>query len=122
MDWFFSYYTARAPVYTLLPRQNILVVHHDRLEPCHDSTFPIWLQRKRHNILNTLSKEDREEDQGSEPDEPVEDQPSDVGLLFNLDSTAGPDNISQKFWTTQPLILARSRKLKSHPRTQPEAH
>ena len=45
---------ARPPVYTLMGKRRERLVHHDRLKPCHDAQFPLWLQRKRHQILNTL--------------------------------------------------------------------
>ena len=77
---------ARPPVYKLLGRKRTLVVHHDRLKPCNDATFPLWLQRKRHNFLNTLSI-DGQGDQDSEPEELEEDPVPHLGPLFDPDET-----------------------------------
>lgn len=46
------------------------VVQNDRLKPCHDATFSPWLQRKRHNLLNSLPI-DEDEDQDNESDDLV---------------------------------------------------
>ena len=27
------------------------VVHHDRLQPCHDDPLPLWIRQKRHQVL-----------------------------------------------------------------------
>ncbi|MCG8035188.1 MAG: DDE-type integrase/transposase/recombinase [Candidatus Thiodiazotropha taylori] len=78
--------SARPPVYKLLGRKKTHVVHHDRLKPCNDSSLPLWLQRKRHNLLNTLPIGE-EEDQDSGSDDVAEDYTSDVGLLFDPDET-----------------------------------
>ena len=43
----------RPLVYKLLGRKRTLVVHHDRLKPCNDATFPLWLQ-KRVTIFSIL--------------------------------------------------------------------
>ena len=39
-------------VYQLETRKRKTVVHHDRLKLCHDRVLPIWLRRRRHELLN----------------------------------------------------------------------
>jgi hypothetical protein len=39
-------------LYRLLGRRRSFVVHHDRLRSCQDITIPMWVQRKRHEILS----------------------------------------------------------------------
>ena len=80
--------SARAPIYRLRGRKKSMVVHHDRLKPCKDSTFPLWLQRQRHKLLETLPIEQME-DSNMEPDlgEPPPDDPPDVSVLFDPDET-----------------------------------
>ena len=63
-----------------------MVVHHDRLKPCEDSTFPLWLQRQRHKLLKTLPIEEME-DSDREPGLDELDVPPDVELLFDPDET-----------------------------------
>ena len=77
---------ARPPVYKLLGRKKSMIVHHDRLKPCTDSTYPLWLQRKRSKFLNTLVMDD-EGDQDREPEELEEDPVPDLGSLFDPDQT-----------------------------------
>ena len=48
------------PLYTIQNRKKSKVIHHDRLKPCEDSSVPLWLQRKRHILLNSISTEDEE--------------------------------------------------------------
>ena len=36
------------------------VLHHDRLKPCENRSIPLWLCRKRNEILNNLDQEDPE--------------------------------------------------------------
>ena len=66
---------ARPPVYTIEGRRRVHSVHHDRLKPCHDAYFPLWLRRKRHEILDTQTSVPivEEEDHDMEPDELVQD-------------------------------------------------
>ena len=45
---------ARPPLYVLEDRKRKSLMHHDTLISCHDSTFPLWLRRKRHDLLQTL--------------------------------------------------------------------
>ena len=58
---------SRPPLYVLEDRKKRSLIHHDRLMPCHDANFPIWLQRKRHELLQTLPI-DGNMDQSSGPD------------------------------------------------------
>ena len=60
-------------------------VHHDRIKPCNDSSYPLWLQRKRHLLLDTLPTDDGE-DWDMEPEEPSQDNFPDGGL-FDPDQT-----------------------------------
>ena len=53
---------ARTPVYALQGKRKLQFVHHDRLKPCNDSSYPLWLQRKKHVFLNTMPIEE-----GGEP-------------------------------------------------------
>ena len=47
-------------------------VHHDRLKPCNDSDFPMWLQRKRHALLtDSLPTDGEHDDEPLLPDEPL---------------------------------------------------
>ena len=34
------------------------MVHHDRLKPCHDDPLPLWIRRKRHQVLDRQEPED----------------------------------------------------------------
>lgn len=79
---------ARAPIYRLRGRKRSMVVHHDRLKPCEDSTFPLWLQRQRNKFLETLPIEEVE-DSNLEPDldEPSPDDPPDISVLFDPEQT-----------------------------------
>lgn len=76
---------ARPPVYALQGRRKVQFVHHDRIKPCNDSSFPLWLQRKRHTLLNTRPMDDVES-QDKEPDGPGEDSFPNGGL-FDPDQT-----------------------------------
>ena len=60
-------------------------MHHDRIKPCNDSSFPLWLQRKRHTLLNTGPMDDVES-QDKDPDGPGEDSFPNGGL-FDPDQT-----------------------------------
>ena len=71
--------SARPPIYRLRGRKKSTVVHHDRLKPCEDSTFPLWLQRQRHKLLETLPiKEMEDSDRDDSPD---------VEFLFDPEET-----------------------------------
>ena len=67
--------SARPPIYRIGGRKKSKVVHYNRLKPCEDSTFPLWLQRKRHSLLHSLPI-DEMEDPVPEPDM-VDQQPDD---------------------------------------------
>ena len=78
---------ARAPLYVLQGRKRCKTIHHDRLKPCGDSSFPMWLQRKRHALLNqetSIYDEDPEEDFPL-PFQFMEDAPFES--LFDPDAT-----------------------------------
>ena len=76
---------ARPPVYTLMGNHREQLVHHNRLKPCHDAQFPLGLQRKRHQILNTLPL-DEVASQEMDPDVPSQDSLPGGGL-FDPDQT-----------------------------------
>ena len=38
-------------LYRIQRRKQEVVVHHDRIKPCRDSIFPLWLCRRRHELL-----------------------------------------------------------------------
>ena len=102
---------ARAPVYKLVGRKKTIVVHHDRLKPCNDSTYPLWLQRKRHNFLKNWAI-DSQEDQDRELEELEEDPAPDLGPLFDPDETlpymqGDPDQ-------TLPYMLGDDQGFSSH--------
>ena len=80
--------SAPVPIYRLRGRKKFMVVHHDRLKPCKDSTFCLCLQRQRYKLLETLPIE-KIEDSNREPDldEPPPDDPPDVSVLFDPDET-----------------------------------
>jgi len=40
--------------YRVQDRRRESVVHHDRLQHCHDRYFPRWMQQFWHNLLNTV--------------------------------------------------------------------
>ena len=79
---------ARAPIYRLCGHKKSFVVHHDRVKPCEDSTFPLWLQRKRHTLLKTGPTGEMG-DFVMEPDPEVTfpDTPPDVQTSFDPDET-----------------------------------
>ena len=79
--------SARPPIYRLCGRRKAFVVHHDRLKPCHDSTFPLWLQRKRHNLLTSAPIEETG-DLGIEPDPETLSPDTPLGIdMFDPDET-----------------------------------
>ena len=51
---------ARPPIYAIQGRRMEQFVHHDRLKLCDDSSFPLWLQRRRNSLLSTLPMDDGE--------------------------------------------------------------
>ena len=71
---------ARPPIYALQGKRRVTFVHHDRIKPCNDSSYPLWLQRKRHLLLDTLPTDDGE-DWDMEPEEPSQDNFPDGGLF-----------------------------------------
>ena len=85
---------ARPPIYEIQTRRRVQFVYHDRLKPCDDSSFPLWLQRKRHSLLNTLAM-DEEVSRDSEPDEPSQDNFPDGGLFY-------PDQTLPYMWGDDP--------------------
>ena len=38
-------------LYRIASSKKDWVVHHDRLNPCHDDPLPLWIRRKRHQVL-----------------------------------------------------------------------
>ena len=65
-----------------------MVVNYDRLKPCKDFTFPLWLQRQRHKLLETLPIEQMEDsNMAPDLDKPTPDDPPDVNVLFDPDET-----------------------------------
>ena len=80
--------SARPPIYRIGGCKKSKVVHHDRLKPCEDSTFPLWLQRKRHSLLHSLPI-DEMEDPVPEPDmvDQQPDDPQDVADSFDPEET-----------------------------------
>ena len=41
------------PLYKIQDRKHRnFTIHHDRLKPCQDRVIPIWLRRRRHEMLN----------------------------------------------------------------------
>lgn len=101
---------ARPPVYALQGRRKVQFVHHDRIKPCNDSSFPLWLQRKRHTLLNTRPMDDVE-GQDKEPDRPGEDSfpngglfDPDQTLLFDPDQTL-PYMLGDDPYITLPMLF-----------------
>ena len=84
---------ARPPLYVLEDRKRRSLIHHDRLVPCHDSTFPLWLQRKRHELVQTLLID---EDQGM--DEPEMLDQDDFPIAGSFDS----NDILPQIWESDP--------------------
>ena len=80
--------SARPPIYRIGGCKKSKVVHHDRLKPCEDSTFPLWLQRKKHSLLHSL-RIDEMEDPVPEPDmvDQQPDDPQDVADSFDPEKT-----------------------------------
>jgi transposase InsO family protein len=72
----------RGPIYTIQNNKKILVVHHDRLKPCQDRVFPLWLKRLRHEILSLGEGGEAEEIFESEVGEihDAEEIPEDVHI------------------------------------------
>ena len=87
---------ARAPIYEIQTRRKVQFVHHDRLKPCNDSSFPLWLQRKRHLLLNTLPMEE-EMGPETELEEHSQDDFPDGGLF-------DPDQTLPYMWGNDPDI------------------
>ena len=50
-------------LYRVENRKRSYVLHHDRLIPCKDRVIPLWIRRKRHDLLggDTILDEDAEE-------------------------------------------------------------
>ena len=40
----------------VMGRKKPVVIHHDRLKPCCDRNIPIWLRRKRNQLLGNQSE------------------------------------------------------------------
>ena len=75
----------RSPLYILQGRKKTLTVYHDQLKPCHDSSFPLWLQRKRHFLLDTLLIDEGEDD--DDLGEPEQNFAPDLDASFYPDAT-----------------------------------
>ena len=85
---------ARPPLYVLVDRKRRSLVHHDRLFPCHDSTLPLWLRRKRHELLQTQSMDgDLDHDMG--PDELDLDD-------FPIAGSFDPNDTLPQIWESDP--------------------
>ena len=39
-------------LYRLLGKRRSFVVHHDRLRACQDRTIPMWIRKKRHDLIS----------------------------------------------------------------------
>ena len=78
-----------------------MTIHHDRLKPCKDASFPSWLQRKRHNLLsdNTFQNEHVSED-------------SDITLPFELMEDASFEDLFDPN-ATLPYMLGDSEPLEN---------
>ena len=76
---------SRPPLYKLQGRKKTLTVSHDQLKPCHDSSFPLWLQRKRHFLLDTLLIDEVAD--GDDLGEPEQNFAPDLDASFNPDAT-----------------------------------
>ena len=69
-------------------------MHHDRLIPCHDSTLPLWLLRKRHKLLQTLHI-DGSQDHDRGPDELAPDN-------FPIAGSFDPNDTLPQIWENDP--------------------
>ena len=85
MEWSIDCYKISSPIYKLQGRKKTLAVHHDRLKRCHDSSFPLWLQRKRHFLLDTLLIDVG--DDGDDLGEPEQNFAPDLDASFDPDAT-----------------------------------
>ena len=45
-------------LYRIASSKKDWMVHHDRLKPCHDDPLPLWIRRKRHQVLDRQEPED----------------------------------------------------------------
>ena len=88
-------------LYRIQKRKKQVVLHHDRLKPCSDSIVPMWLRRKRHELLDldeTIAYDVLEQDEGGE------EEPQNTGNENNLNSNVaitGPPAVTG----TRPLEL-----------------
>ena len=82
-------------------KKKTKTIHHDRLKPCKDASFPLWLQRKRHNLLsdNTFQNEQVSED-------------SDITLPFELMEDAPFDDLFDPH-ATLPYMLGDREPLEN---------
>ena len=85
---------ARPPLYVLEDRKRRSLMHHDRLIPCHDSTLPLWLRRKQHELLQTLPI-DEGQDHYTGPDELAPDD-------FPIAGSFDPNDTLPRIWENDP--------------------
>ena len=73
----------KSPVlFVVQGRKKSWVLHHDRLKPCHDRVIPLWVRRKRQEILKldeTIAYDQDEFD--------IMDSPEGIGLLYSSDDS-----------------------------------
>ena len=80
-------------LFRVADRKKTYVLHHDRLKPCLDRDIPLWLRRKRNQLLATQDGIESTDLGGvsSESNEPTYDNLLDSDSL-NLDKLFTPDN------------------------------
>ena len=102
----------RPPLYLIEGKKKSQLVHHDRLKPCNDSDFPLWLQRRRHSLLESLpiNMDEEEEEQVEPMDESFSVDldatlPYMMGESEELDSVASEAGLTDDSASVDPEVV-----------------
>ena len=103
---------ARPPLYQIEGKKKSRLVHHDRLKPCNDSDFPLWLQRRRHSLLESLPIIEGEDDDEQVVDELMEQpyavEPRELDTIVDTDDTENPSHTEPEVDSTVVPRQSRS--------------
>ena len=59
-------------LFKVMDRKKTRVIHHDRLKPCNDRDIPLWVQRRRNDLLRGEQEETTLSDLADEPEESLD--------------------------------------------------
>ena len=72
-------------LYRLLGKRRSFIIHHDRLRACHDRTIPMWIRKKRHDLISPDVADTIEDRVPIDDDDVVVTTPEEVGEPTNND-------------------------------------